>query len=197
MNYNNIYKKLFQTDNYNFHPDDELRYVKALEFLQKYHKQNQTIIDISSGRGIFIKLLLNSYDSFLITSTDIKKFHSYDINFIELDLNSKEQREAYLIRHDFLFAMDCLEHLDESEILSVLKYLSYISKYSFFTIANHKEMVDGIDIHRIQKGIKYWTNLIKNYFYIQNKYTAHDDRLLVFELISHTAFINNQPEENA
>lgn len=192
MNYNTIYEELFKTDSYNTHPDDELRYVLALEFLQKHYKEGESIIDISSGRGIFIKLLLNKYKPELITSTDLKKFHTYDINFIELDLNEDSSRDSYYTKHDFLFAMDCLEHIDESNVYAILKYLSSISKYCFFTIANHTEIVDGVDIHRIQKGMNFWTDLIKKYFYIQKKDTAYDNRLLIFELISHTAFVTNK-----
>jgi len=184
MTYNNIYKSLFKSETYNLHPDNELRYVLALNFLKKFYTKGDSIIDISSGRGTLIKLLLDIYPKENIVSTDLEKFHPYEVKFIKLDLNNVQDRENFSEKHKFLFALDCLEHLDKEQIDPILKYLSSLANYSLFTIANHEEIINNIDLHRIKEDINYWTALIEKYFYINNKYTAYNNRLMVFELIN-------------
>lgn len=182
----NVYTDLFSNNTYNVHPDDEIRYKISLEYLDKYYQKGDSIIDISSGRGTLIKLLLNcNYPNNLITSTDLQKFHNYDVNFIQLDLNEKENIDLLSNnQYKFLFALDCLEHLKKENIENAILFLAKISYHSVFTIANHEEIIEGNELHLIQENINFWEDLINKYYKIKEKGIMYNNRLYIFKLIS-------------
>jgi len=116
MTNNKIYKELFSTKTYSVHPETEYRYVKALEFIEKVYQDGFTIADISSGRGIFLKLLEKKYNINDLTFTDIENFSSSSISFLELDLNSKSSRDNFTGKYDIITVLDVLEHVEKQYI---------------------------------------------------------------------------------
>lgn len=177
-----IYDKLFRTEAYNIAPDTEYRYVKALEFIDKVYQNNSTIADISSGRGIFLKLLENKFDKENLAFTDIKKFAISDIKFIPLDLNNLDSRLSFNYKFDIITVLDVLEHLSKNEIDNILKFLSEMCSYAYFTIANHSDIQSGVEVHTIQENNFYWNKIIRKYFNIISYETHYNGRLYLYEL---------------
>jgi len=174
MNYLDTYTKCFSTSYYSSgegSKDPKNKYI-----IDCINNDNiNTIIDISSGRGSLIKLIKESFSDIKILSTDLQKFHEEDVDFIKLDLSLAEDRDKLIDnkKSDLLTCMDVLEHLDKSFIDDVLHMISSISKTVILTIANHSDILDGVELHTIQEDYSYWGPLLSKYFdtvYYEEKY---------------------------
>lgn len=180
----NIYSKLFKTDSYNVHPNNEHRYVKALEYINSVYQEGYTIADISTGRGIFLTLLEHKFNNGIISFTDIENFTDSTLKFIQLDLNLLDSRNSFNYNFDIITVLDVLEHISPEEIENIIQFLSTICKFAFFTIANHSDVQDGIELHTIQKNNLYWNELLSTYFNINSFETYYDNRLYLYKLSS-------------
>lgn len=183
MKYKKIYNEIFSNNiEYNNHIIDRDRYNFAInEVINKNYKK---IIDISSGRGYYIKYLMEHDKTIDITSTDISKFNDIDIRFIELDLVNKEDYLKLNPQYDFLTCLDVLEHIEEEYIDQVLEFLSNIATNFCFSIANHSDIQKGVELHLIQKNKEWWDNKLNNYFTIYNSYSIYNNRLYCYILKS-------------
>lgn len=181
MNYIDIYKNLFiKKDNYNVHILDKERYDFVInEIINNDHKK---IIDISSGRGFFIKYLLEKKSAVEITSTDLEKFHNYDVNFIKLDLSNKSDFLNITEKYDLLSCMDVLEHIEEKYIEDILLFFTGLSNNFCFTIANHSDIHNGVELHVTRKNKDWWDKKLNNYFTIKNSFVKYDNRLYCYVL---------------
>jgi chemotaxis methyl-accepting protein methylase len=112
-----------------------------------------------------LQILSDNFSHIKLTSCDLNKYHNVDIDFHQLDL-SDPSKYIYFPVNDLLICLDVLEHLDKSFIEDVLKYFSVISKNSILTVANHSDIIDGIELHTIREDDSYWTPLISKYFTI-------------------------------
>lgn len=173
--YRKVYEKMFDDPTYSVHGINTYRYYIAANCIKKRKDRIKSVIDISSGRGVFLQLLEQSFPQINVISTDIKKFHDCKIPFIELDLSSKSDIANFSsYRYDFLTCMDCLEHLEEYLLEDVLSFFNRICEYSFMTIANHEDCKDGINLHLTIKNHLFWTPLIMKYFVIEEFINKHD-----------------------
>ena len=173
MNYLDIYTNSFSNPAYSKdgYIDPKNKYI--IDCIRDEHVNN--IIDISSGRGALVKLIKVIFPDIKILSTDLKKFHEENVDFIKLDLSIVEDRNKLIDNeiYDLLTCMDVLEHLDKSFIDDVLYMISNISKTVILTIANHSDIFDGVELHTIQEDYTYWGPLLSKYFdtvYYEEKY---------------------------
>jgi len=170
MNYLNVYDNAFSVQEYNIpqRRTDEPRYNFVNDFVKKNKNDVKNIIDIGSGRGILLELLLNTHNDINIISCDINKYHNVqNVEFHKIDLSNKD---TYLniCRQDLLTCLDVMEHLDKSFIEDVFLYFSQISKKSIISIANHSDILNNVELHTIQEDDSYWTPIIKKYFKIES-----------------------------
>ncbi|CAB4130773.1 Glyco_tranf_GTA_type domain containing protein [uncultured Caudovirales phage] len=156
-----LYEKLFQTKDYNDHIKDLSRYNFVLEHIASTNPKS--VIDISSGRGCLLRALP---DTVKITSTDIKKFHTIDCEFLPLDLTKIDDTLFQRRQFDLLTCLDTLEHIPASAIDSALKFLSSLAINACFSIANHSDKANNIELHLTQEGKEWWENKINKYYYI-------------------------------
>ena len=180
-NYKEIYEQSFSDLNYNLHPDNEFRFNMVYDYL-KLNKVN-TFVDIGSGRGTIIKYIITNHPSIEILSCDLKKFHNYDVEFIEINLCDKDTFKISK-KYDLLTCLDVLEHINKECVDDILFFLSKISKYSLITIANHSDIQNGVELHIIQENMEYWSPLIEKYFEIIKTETQYNDRLYMLTLKS-------------
>lgn len=183
MKYEEIYENVFNNKpNYNVHISDKDRYDFVIEevIFNKYKK----IIDISSGRGYFIKYLSELKQDIDITSTDIKKFNNIDVKFIELNLTQKSDYLKFVEKYDHLSCMDVLEHIEEKYIDDILQFFCTLSNKFCFTIANHSDVQNGVELHLIQKDVEWWNNVLSKYFIIKKDFKKYNDRLYCYVLES-------------
>jgi cyclopropane fatty-acyl-phospholipid synthase-like methyltransferase len=183
MDYTRVYNNAFSNTQYsNSH---HIQYDYVTQNIEKLNLNTNRIIDIGSGRGQLIRSLNHKKDklsNYSITSVDLNMYHSENVdNFIRCDLSSPVQREALLEKQfDILTCTDVLEHLDKSFIEDVLRLYSNLSTYSILAIANHSDIIDGVELHTIQQNDTWWENYILKYFSIVDKQTFYNGRLYMY-----------------
>jgi 2-polyprenyl-3-methyl-5-hydroxy-6-metoxy-1,4-benzoquinol methylase len=189
MNYKDIYTSIFNIESYS--TDYHIQYDYILYTLKQLNLNTNNIIDIGSGRGHLIKLLkVNNLSKLSIISVDLKKFHNYDVNeFIECDLSNYLDRTKLLDKtkllnkaNNIVICTDVLEHLDKSFIEDVVYTFSKMSNYCILGIANHSDIINGIELHTIQENDIWWEAIITKYFRILNKDTFYHGRLYIYVL---------------
>ena len=180
-NYKEIYEQSFSDSKYNLHPDTEFRFNMVYDYINT--NQVNSLVDISSGRGNIIKYITLNHPNIEILSCDLKKFHDYDVEFIEMDLCNKDTFKITK-KYDLLTCLDVLEHIDKECVDDILYFFSRISKYSLVTIANHSDIQNGVELHLIQENMEYWAPLIEKYFEIIKTETQYKNTLYMLTLKS-------------
>jgi len=185
MKYEEIYSDVFKNKR-SYNSNNSLSYQKSIEFLTEIEKENtiDSIIDIGSGKGNLLKRLPRDKEIF---SYDLDCFYDKNslkyVSFQKLNLSQKEQLQS-IKEADFLFCLDVLEHLEEEHIGSILKVFSEKANFCFFAIANHSDIVRGVELHLIQEDQVYWNKKINKYFKIISFETLYDNRLMLYGLSS-------------
>ena len=184
MNYTSVYESAFS--NITYSAEHHIQYDYVLEKLQTMFARTDTfeVIDIGSGRGHLIRMILASFPNVKITSVDLKKFNDITVeSFIECNLSKHEDRVKLLGRqYDVLLCMDVLEHLDKSFIHDIFSLFSKVSNRAIISIANHSDILNGVELHTIQESYPWWNNLIDEVYIInENKY-KYNDRLFMYDL---------------
>ena len=166
MSYLETYQNLFiSEEHYNDHVVDKGRYDYVLNHISKNNYQN--MIDISSGRGCLIKYIKKENINIDITSTDLFKFNNIkDIKFIQLDLTNTNDYTNITQEYDLLTCLDVLEHVEEEFIDQIFELFTRLSDNFCFSIANHSDIHNDVELHLIQKEKDWWTDKILKYFKI-------------------------------
>lgn len=181
MRYKKVYRKAFSVERYSSDPT-ALNYQLPLDFIVEHQASIESVIDVSSGRGHLLKKLQDEFDFYLL-STDLEKFNDLDVDFIQANLiESNDLRKFKTMRFDVLTCLDVLEHIEEQYIDSVLEALSEVADHTLFTIANHSDVWNGVELHLIRKGINYWSAKLAKYFDIRFQESFKKNRLFYFEL---------------
>ena len=176
INYKKIYNSAFENNYYNQHPSEEFRFQYVLEFVKNNNINN--LIDVGSGRGKLIEVI-KTYDSSIdITSCDLTKYHNYDVNFIEMDLTDEETFELINKEEfDLLTCLDVMEHIEKKYVNNIIQNFSRISNYAVLSIANHSDILNGVELHLIQEDMSFWKPLLENYFKIIDHTEFYNGRL--------------------
>ncbi len=185
MNFHEIYEKSFENQNYNFHPENEFRY----SYVKNYVESNKVkkIIDIGSGRGTLIEVLKKIDTNIEIFSSDLKKFHNWEVPFFEINLCNKETfKEFEDNSFELLVCLDVLEHIKKECIDDIFSFFQKISKNLIFSIANHSDVQNGVELHLIQEDMSFWSPIILKYFEIIHSETQYGGKLYLLTLKSKT-----------
>lgn len=170
-----IYKFLFKNLNsYNSNLEC-YNYQYVINELNKINKFNN-ILDIGTGRGNLIKFILKQYPDIKISTSDIENFHNIDIPFYKIDLTNINTLKD-IEKHDIITCTDVLEHLPEESLKEIIEVFSKKCKVAIFTIANHSEIINNVQLHLIQKDLDFWREIIENFFKIKNFEIAYNGRL--------------------
>lgn len=153
--YDNIYATV---KNYNFYDDIKNKYVDAFAKLI-----DGKIVDAGCGEGIHLKrLLTKGYDVFGIEISEVccenflKNMPHENIDILSYCNKGK--------KFDGLICMDLLEHIDPSQIEETVESLSGIAPTAFFGIANHSDIINGVELHLIRQDSLWWSGLIGKYY---------------------------------
>lgn len=154
-----IYDQIYASvENYNFYDEIKNAYVDAFAKSIK-----GGILDAGCGEGIHLKRLLREgYDVFGIEISEVccKKFLQ-DAPHENTDIITYSGRG---VKYSGLICMDVLEHVDPLQIGETVKALSLLAPKAFFGIANHSDVVDGIELHLITEDSRWWINLLTKYY---------------------------------
>jgi trans-aconitate methyltransferase len=169
MDYLDIYTGAFSNDTYS--SDHHVQYDWVIDKLKsKFLKYDIfTIIDVGSGRGHMLKLLHDHFPNAIITSVDLKNFHNLEFvkYFQNCDITSAADRNKLLLKnYDVLINLDFLEHIEEKYIEDILDTFNKLSSYCIIAVANHSDILDGIELHLIQQNNKWWQSKLEKVFNI-------------------------------
>lgn len=171
MNYLDVYSKCFADTDYSNHYHTQYDYAIARLKTRYERTAKFRVIDVGSGRGQVIKLLKSNFPNCEIVSVDLMNFHNIPVNnFVICDLSKEADRtrlKADYGKFDVLVNTDVLEHLDKSFIEDVIKLFSELSSLSILAIANHSDIVNGVELHTIQENHKWWGDMLSKYFKIE------------------------------
>lgn len=182
MDYEKIYKTAFQNKNYN--SDHSLSYGKAIEFLSKLQQEHpiDSISDIGSGNGNLIRKLPKEKNIF---SYDLDCFYEAsafgNVVFEKIDLSSPTSLHN-IKKVDLLYCLDVLEHIEEKHIDLILHNFSKKCNFCFLTIANHSDVINGVELHLIQKNETFWNEKVGQFFKINHFEKAYGNRLYLYQL---------------
>jgi 2-polyprenyl-3-methyl-5-hydroxy-6-metoxy-1,4-benzoquinol methylase len=188
MDYNAVYSMAFSQSEYS--NDHHIQYDYVIEKLKQIYNTNDIfeLIDIGSGRGQLIALLQQNFKNINITSVDLKKNHNISVSFITCNLSKHDDRMNLLNKtYDVLVCTDVLEHLDKSFINEVITLFSKLSSKSILAIANHSDVLNGIELHTIQENNVWWENILLKVYNIKEYDTKYNNRLLLYTLDSNIA----------
>jgi 2-polyprenyl-3-methyl-5-hydroxy-6-metoxy-1,4-benzoquinol methylase len=184
MDYHNVYKGCFSNPSYSAHHHIQYDYV-IQHMKENLQVAPKSVIDIGSGRGQLIRMIRNHYPETEITSADLEKFHQESVsNFIQCDLSKAECREELkkTATYDLATCTDVFEHLDESFIEDVIATLAELAPNAIYAIANHSDVINGIELHTIQRDHTWWIVLLEKYYTILDFKSDYDGRLYQFTL---------------
>ena len=139
------------------------------------------MLDVGSGRGLYLDTVRKNFPDVRIVSSDLENFHNKNYEFRKINLSVKKDREDIAsLDLDYLTCLDCLEHLDEYFIEDVIFSFSEAAKLSFLSIANHSDVINGVELHTIRRDTSFWTPLIEKYYVVDRFQTYYDNRLYVY-----------------
>lgn len=160
-----VYKEIFdQLPNYNtFSSNSGLSYQLVLNSLSEIRNVRHCL-DIGSGRGLMIRYLHENRPEIEVSSVDLEKFHDFDVNFTTVDLSKPNPLGAVSRVYDLATCLDVMEHLPPEVLDRVFESISRISVLQAFTIANHSDVINGVELHLTQENISFWRQKILQYF---------------------------------
>lgn len=146
----NIYDKLYRAGSYNDKVDYKLIIVR--DWLDCFKPKR--VLDMGCGRGHYINFLTG----YKITGVEPSEFLCEEYGWTKGSILSHKGK------YDALYCMDVLEHIEPSEIEKTLEALSKLSSHALLGIANHSDVLEGVELHLIQEDSKWWENLLKKYY---------------------------------
>lgn len=181
MDYLKVYTDCFNTPYYSI--EHHIQYDFAVNNILSLYKNNSTfsLIDVGSGRGALINLVKSNFANSNITSVDLDKFNDIPVNFKKCNLSLYQDRDNLLTsKYDILTCTDVLEHLDKSFIEDVILMFSKLSKDCIFSIANHSDIVNNVQLHTIQENDLWWDDKLLKYFSITKKQIEYNGQLYMY-----------------
>ena len=157
--YKRIYDDAYTAiDNYNYHNVVKDIYVDVYAAYV-----NGKILDAGCGEGIHLKRMISSgHDAFGIElSTVCCDKYLQDIPHKNIDILSYA-REGHSF--DGLICMDVLEHIPPENINETLMALSKLSNSAFLGIANHSDIINGVELHLIREDKNWWNKILHKYY---------------------------------
>ncbi len=178
------YDYLFQ-NNYEYgNPDpDDPRFVIAKTLLGKIIN-NQKIIDVGVGSGTFYKQISSHYDTWGIepSRAAIEKFYPNDPK-VKNGFAHNLPKLFDINEFDTVISLEVLEHIPPAKILENLTSFYYIGKkYFIFSVANHEDIIDGLDLHINLKSFSEWDEIFSKLFIIKEKIEIHHSKSCVYLL---------------
>ena len=187
MNYLNIYTKAFSDKNYS--SDHHVQYDWVIEILKKKYSSRDkfSIIDIGSGRGHILNLIHKNFPYAAITSVDLDNFHNLNFvdNFKKCDITSVDDRSKLLNnKYDVLINLDFLEHIEKKYIDDILTTFRDLSPYCIIAVANHSDIINGVQLHLIQENNDWWKSKLEDKFNITHYMDDGKNTIYMYELNS-------------
>ncbi|MES2790047.1 MAG: glycosyltransferase, partial [Planctomycetota bacterium] len=183
-----IYQSAFSTPGYACVTDQEFRYVYACDAISALGPHAESLLDVGTGRGDFLRIAQGTFPGLHLLGVDVGRFHQQPISHLNVDLCSDGGREVIQqLRFDVISCLDVLEHLPESDLAQVLSSLATACQWAVVTVANHSDMLDGVELHLTQRPAEWWRSLLGDFFEITAEAEHYAGTLYAFRLRSKRA----------
>lgn len=190
MNYLQVYTDAFSQPQYS--AQDHVQYHYATDLLEQLALPSFKLIDVGSGRGQLIQRIRARHPAAHITSADLDRFHDVQVDeFVRCDLSVAADRERLGGTYNVLTCTDVLEHLDKSYVDAVLARFAALAGLSVLAIANHSDVMNGVELHTIQEDHHYWEGLLSRHFEILDRRYMYDGRLYMYVVTPLKPVISN------
>lgn len=160
--YNKAYK---ENENYNFVSDCKIK-----DFINWIDGKKGSIVDIGAGSGQYSKILKQK--KFNVLAVEVSNFacqkYLKKINHINKDMLSfLEETED---KFDWLLCTDVLEHLEEEYAFKCLPLMAKVAGTCLIGIANHPDVVNGVQLHLIQEDDQWWRMQLEKHFKVVKRF---------------------------
>lgn len=169
------YDLIFKDSKYNLEVPKRVKFV--FDWIKKHSYTD--VVDLGCGRGYYIKPLLNSS----VRVMGVEPSHY----LITYDLKGLPVTESGILfyngKHEAMYCMDVLEHIEPSQLDETLQKLTQIAKHGLFGIANHSDIWQEQELHLIQEDSDWWKTKLKQHFK-KVKCLKKSERHFIFEVHS-------------
>jgi len=144
----------------------------------------KTVFDAGVGKGGFYKIIKDTYTVYGIEASKvaIEKFHSDDPNIKNILIQEVIKNYPSNL-FDVVTCLDVLEHIPESELDYVFENLCFVGKkYFIFSVANHSDIWDGMELHVTQLEYDVWESKFEKYFKLITGIEIHSGKAKIFLL---------------
>lgn len=123
----------------------------------------KSLVDAGCGQGYYVRkfrdLGIDAY-GVEVSSVCCGAFLQ-DVPHLNEDLDTHFSKEVNV---DFLFCSDVLEHLSYNDLDSVLPKLKKASPVALFGLANHSDIIEGIELHLIREDSVWWLDKLSLHY---------------------------------
>ena len=172
-----VYDKTYRNvENYNFF--DKMKNV----FVDAYAAfVDGELLDAGCGEGIHLKrLLAKGHSVFGVElSTVCCERYLQGVAHKNTDLVSYAA-EGH--QYAGILCMDVLEHIPPQAIEAAVAALAGMAPSVFLGIANHSDVIQGVELHLIRENAEWWKKLLQKYFQqVDFVDSFHDDRFFLLQ----------------
>lgn len=184
VNYKNVYNMIYESSivyqsEMDLNTDRVSKDSIVLSCVDRHSPK--TIVDAGCGQGYYVRkfrdLGINSYG--VEVSSACCDTYLYDVPHFNECLNTHFSKN---VRVDFLFCSDVLEHLSYEDLDSVLPKMKESSPVALFGIANHSDIINGVELHLIQKNSDWWrSKFLEHYTNVDLLFNSPSNRFFYIE----------------
>lgn len=159
VDYRKVYNKIFTEHNYR-----TLLQCKEETLRSWFDGKSGTVLDLGCGAGGYSRTIRRmGFDVLGVEVSDhcCRKYLK-DINHVNTDILSFLQGNNK--KFDWVLFTDVIEHLDISYLDQCLPLMAKVAKSSLIGVANHSDVLSGVELHLIQKGRGWWQEKLQEYF---------------------------------
>jgi 2-polyprenyl-3-methyl-5-hydroxy-6-metoxy-1,4-benzoquinol methylase len=165
-NYKEIYNTMYaKSPIYQGKMDEATgRHLKDSIVFESVARHNpKSLVDAGCGQGYYVRKFrdcgINAYG--VEVSSVCCDTYLQDVPHFNEGLDTHFSNEVNV---DFLFCSDVLEHLSYSDLDSVLPKLKKASPIALFGIANHSDIIEGIQLHLIREDSVWWSDKLSLHY---------------------------------
>ena len=138
---------------------------QKLPYVENFAKRaGKTFIDAGCGRGNYLKRLVSL--GYNVLGVEFSKVccEKYLKDYQHVNADILDFCESTDKRFDGVICSDVFEHLNPEDLNNYLLHLSKLSRCALFGVANHPDVVQGIEMHVIFEDENWWLNKFKEFY---------------------------------